>query len=506
MADDIRVFDFETGEVTIAIESEGQDIFPMWHGDKIFFLSNRDRTLNLFEYDLNSGQTRKVTNYTDYDIKFPSLGDGQIAYENGGFIYIYDIAGDAISKLDVRIADDFFAGRNEIKDASKSIREAEVSPDGKRILFSARGDVFTVPAENGITRNLTETSGVHERDAVWSPDGKWVAYISDASGEFEIYIEPQDGLSEAIQLTDDADTYKYEIEWSPDSKKILWADKKLRLQYVDIDSKKVTQIGQEDVWEFFNYNWSPDSKWIVYTAIDPYFVGRIELYNLDDKESYPVTGEWYTSGGASFSDDGKYVVFTSQRDFNPTYSQTEWNHAYQNMSRIYLVLLSEDTENPFAPENDEVEIKEEENGDEESDEESDEEAEEEDEGMKVDIDGIGDRIIGIPVSASNYWGVECVGDVLYYNENKQGGDGMKLKMYNLKKKKEEELGKGMGFEISHDGKKMLIAHNGKYAVINVPKGKIKVDEYADLSNMKVYVNNKEEWDQIYFESWRQVHA
>ncbi len=502
MADDIRIFDFETGEVSVITDNEAQDIFPMWWEDKIYFLSNRDRIMNLFVYDLNTEETTKLTDYENYDIKFPSLGDGQIIYENGGFIYVYDIDTEEISKVEVVIAEDFFSGRNEIKDASEFINTAGISPDGKRIVFGARGDVFTVPAESGVTRNLTETPGVHERDAKWSPDGKWIAYVSDATGEFEIYIEPQDGMGEAIRLTENADTYKFDIAWSPDSKKIMWSDKKLRLQYVDIDSKKVTLVGQEDVWEYFNFNWSPDSKWIVYTAIDPYFIGRVMLYNVDTEEKYEVTGEWYTSSGASFSRDGKYIVFTSDRDFNPIYSQTEWNHAYSNMSRIYLVPLSKETPNPFAPENDEVEIKEdaEDNGD---DKKKDDEGEDEGK-MKVDPEGLMDRIIGVPVSPSNYYSVTCVDDKLYYNESKQGGDGMKLKMYDLEKEKETELADGMRFQISADGKKMLVKKGKKYAVIDLPSSKIKPGKYADLSNMKVYVDFRKEWEQIYNEAWRQM--
>lgn len=504
MADDIRIFDFETGEVTRITDNESQDIFPMWWENKIYFISNRDRIMNLFVYDLESKETRKLTDYDYYDIKFPSLGDGQIVYENGGYIYVFDLNTEEETKIEVIIADDFYGGRNEIKDASKFINSVDIAPDGKRLVFGARGDVFTVPAEHGITRNLTETSGAHERNALWSPDGKWIAYISDVTGEYEIYIEPQDGMGEAIQLTKNADTYKFEIEWSPDSKKILWSDKKLRLQYVDIDTKKVTLVGQEDVWEYFNFNWSPDSKWIVYTAIDPFFVGRVMLYSVESGEKYEVTGEWYTSGGASFSKDGKYVVFTSDRDFNPIYSQTEWNHAYQNMSRIYIVPLSNETPNPLAPENDEVEIREEEKQENGEKKKKDEDKGEEDKSIRVDAGGLMDRIIGIPVSPSNYWGVSMIDDKIYFNESKSGGEGMKLKMYDLKKKKETDLADGMRFKISANGKKMMVSKGTKYAVIDLPSSPIKVDEYVDLSNMKVYVNYNEEWEQIYEEAWRQM--
>ncbi len=272
MADDIRIFDFVTGEVVNITSNEAQDIFPMWHGDNIYFLSDRDRTMNLFVYNSGTQQIRKLTNYTEYDIKFPSIGNNAIIYENGGFLYVFDLQTEGISKISITIAEDFYGGRNELKDASKSVSNADISPDGKRVVFSARGEVFSVPAEEGITRNLTESSGAHDREAAWSPDGKYIAYLSDINGEYEIYMEAQDGLQEPVQLTSNADTYKFRIRWSPDSKKILWSDKKLRLQYVDVETKEVKLVDQSKIWEINDFNWSPDSRWIAYvTTITEHF-------------------------------------------------------------------------------------------------------------------------------------------------------------------------------------------------------------------------------------------
>ncbi|MGD0711612.1 MAG: protease, partial [Bacteroidales bacterium] len=228
MADDIWIYDFATKKTIDITNNDAQDIMPMWVGNKIYFISDRDRTMNLFCYDTETKETKKMTNFTEFDIKFPSLGDNAIVFENGGYIYIFDLATQKAEKVTIKIADDELSGRSELKDASKFINSAAVSPDGKRIAFDARGDIFTVPVKSGITRDITQTPGVHERDMDWSPDGKYIAYISDATGEDEIYIMQQDGESKAIQLTKDGDTYKYSIKWSPDSKKILWYDKKLR--------------------------------------------------------------------------------------------------------------------------------------------------------------------------------------------------------------------------------------------------------------------------------------
>lgn len=510
MADDIRIFDFTTGEVVNITGNDAQDIFPMWRGDNIYFLSDRDRTMNLFTYNIVDRQIRKLTNYTEYDIKFPSLGNNSIIYENGGFLYMFDLQSERPVKINVTIAEDFYGGRNELKDASKSISGADLSPDGKRVVFTARGDVFSVPAEEGITRNLTESSDAHDRSAAWSPDGKYIAYLSDQSGEYEIYIEAQDGSAEPVKLTSDADTYKFNILWSPDSKKILWSDKKLRLQYVHIDTKEVKQVDKSQVWEFNDFTWSPDSRWIAYvTQLPASNFGKILLFDTQSGEKIAVTDDWYTSNSPVFSYDGKYLFFASGRDFNPIYSETEWNHAYANMERIYFAILAADTPNPFAPKNDEVVIKEKDGKGDEGDKggKGDKGVAESEDGVvvtRIDAAGLGDRIVGLPVRPSNYFNINALDNKVYYNEMMAGGDGVTLKLFDLKKKEETELGKGMFFSISYDGKKMLIAQQDKYAVIDLPQGKINISEFIDLSGLKTFVNKDEEWKQIFDEAWRQM--
>jgi tricorn protease len=507
MADDIRIYDFAGGSVINITENDAQDIFPMWSGDNIYFLSDRDRTMNLFVYNTGTRLVRKLTNYTDYDIKFPSLGNNAIIYENGGYLYIFDLQTETASKLNITIAEDFYGGRNELKDASKSITNAELSPDGKRIVFSARGDVFSVPSEEGITRNLTESSDAHDREAVWSPDGKYIAYLSDKSGEYEIYLETQDGSAEPVQLTSNADTYKFTIRWSPDSKKIIWSDKKLRLQYVIIDTKEVKMVDQAKIWEFNQFDWSPDSRWIAYvTQLENNF-NKILLFDTETGNKYSVTDDWYNSNSPVFSKDGKYLYFASGRDFNPIYSETEWNTAYQNMERIYMAILAADTPNPFSPKNDEVEMKKEEpvKADAKKKGGQGEEGKTPEKTItKIDTLGIGDRIIGLPVRPSNYFNLSPLEDKIYYNDMLAGGDGISLKFFDLKKKEETELGKGMLFTISYDGKKMLVAQEGKYAVIDVPILKITLTKFVDLSGMKVYVDKEKEWKQIFDEAWRQM--
>jgi tricorn protease len=517
MADDIWIYDFAAKSTRNITSNTAQDIFPMWFGDEIYFCSDRDRTMNLFSYNLKNGQTRKVTNYTEYDIKFPSAGDNRIIYENGGFIYIFDIRTQTATKVSVQIADDFNTSRNELKDATRFLASVNPSPDGNRVVVAGRGDIFSVPVKEGITRNLTSSSNAHDREATWSPDSKWIAYLSDASGEYEIYIAKQDGSEPPVQLTTGADTYKFSIRWSPDSKKILWNDKMLRLQYVDISTKEVTLVDKSKVWEYRSFDWSPDSRWITYSQTSENGMQQVMLFNTDDKKISPVTDEWFSSDQPTFSRNGKYLIFTSDRTFNPIYSNVEWNFAYQDMTKLYLVTLQKDTPSPFAPSNDEVKMDDTKDSDEDQPEKSekpeknkksgkdkkkDNEPEPSSKPVKIDLEGLQQRIIEIPVEAGNYWNLWSVDDKIYYNM--ANDKGMSAKVYDLKQKKETELGSDVSFDITANGKKMLVRQRSRYAMIDLPSSKISTEKYIDMADMKIWIDNRQEWNQIYDEAWRQM--
>ena len=510
MADDIRIFDFDTKEVKTITNTVSQEIIPMWIGDEIYFLSDRDRTMNLFVYNTKTSETQKVTNFIEYDIKFPSNSNSTIVFENGGNIYKFDVKTKTSEKITVTVIDDFGYSRSTLKDASEKIFEGDISPNGERVVFSARGDIFTVPAEKGITRNLTQSSDAHDRSAVWSPDGRYIAYLSDKSGEYEIYIQAQDGSSEPVKLTDAADTYKFGIGWSPDSKKILYNDRQSRLQYVDIDTKKVTLVDKGEYGRIYGFAWSPDSKWITYTLQDENKFGVIYTYNLEKATKQPITDNWYDSSQPTFSNDGKYLLFVSDRDFNPIYSQTEWNHAYQAMSKIYMVLLSKDTKSPFSLENNEVTIAQP-DATKSTDAKTDKGAKDAIKKdvtpaliVKIDFENISTRVIALPIDVAYYGNINCIDDKVYYNQFKPETNSGSAKMYDLKKKAETELGESIQFTISSNGKKMLVSKNKNYYVIDLPSSKISLEKPMDLSSMKVWVDYAKEWKQIFDESWRQM--
>lgn len=495
MADDVWIHDFESRETINLTNSDSQDIIPMWHGDNIYFASDRDENqrMNLWVKNVNGGEARQLTFFEDFDIKFPSIGGNHIVFENGGFIYRFDIATEEVNRVPIRVNSDNIFSRGGLVQVHDMIQHWGISPDGNRALFGARGDLFTVPASSGITRNITQSTGVHDRNPAWSPDGNHIAYISDITGENEIWMRAQDGSGDAVQLTDGADTYYYSIQWSPDSKKIAWTDKKNRLRFVNRENKNVTIVDTAEYWEITNYTWSPDSKWIAYTRPEVEGMQRIWIYSVDSGDSFPVTDKWYASSGPAFSACGRYLFFVSSRDFNPIYSWTEWNHAYQDMARIYMITLAKETPSPFLPENDEVNV---ENGENDSDISGD--------NVKIDREGIIDRIIQLPVQPSNYYNLTAASGRIYYMRNGSRDQRPQMLMYNIEGESETELGAISNYIISANREKMIVFHQNRYAIIDLPTHPVDISDHLNLENMRVNLDRRAEWLQIFEESWRQM--
>lgn len=525
MADDIWIFDLKSGALENITDNPAQDLFPMWASNgKIYFVSERTPRANLFSYDLATKQTKQLTQFTDFDVKFPSLGGKTIVFEQAGQIWKFDLATEKSSAVPITIREDFAATRPALTNVAKSLASVSPSPDGQRVTVVARGDVFTVPAKDGPTRNLTQTQGVHERSARWSPDGKWIAYLSDATGEFELYVRPQDGKGAAIQLTSNNDTYPFALDWSPDSKKILWADRKQRLRFIDVATKAITTVAENPDAPIQQYSWAPDSQWVTYVKQERGTLAKIMLYGLAAQQTLAVTDGSYDSSRPNFSDDGKWLLFASSRDYRPIYSDTEWNHAYLDMERIYLVALAKDTASPFAPKSDEVAIAKDEEKkptDEKSDAPKSTPKKPAAIVVKVDTDGLSGRVLGLPIAPSNYSSITMIGEKIYYRRAPGGpsggggggegfGGGAATKpvvaLYDLKTKKETELGNFEGFEITANGKKMLIRSGRDFSLIDLPSAKVelKPDAKLDFSGLEVRLDRNAEWTQIFNESWRQM--
>ncbi len=508
-ADDIWIYDFETKKTINITNNPAQDIIPMWYGNKIYFLSDRDHTMNIFCYDLDSKQTKKITNFDRYDVKFPSVGTDYIAFENGGYIYLLDPRTDSYQRVKIEINEDFPEIRPKFKNVQEQIHSFDISPDGSKGLFSARGEVFVVPAEKGLIRNITRTPNIHDRAPVWSPDGKWIAYISDKSGETEVYISKPDGTGET-QLTNDAKTYRYFLKWSPDSKKILCTDKLMQLYIIDIETKKSTLIRKSRVWEITDFTWSPDSRWVAFVDYLESEFPVIYIYSLESGQTHQVTSEFFASYAPEFSSDGKYLFFASDRTFKATVGAFEWNFQYRDMSKIFGLTLQKDIPSPFVFD-DEVKDKKEDSP--KSSDEVKPKAKKSDKTEKagddskvvvnIDFDGIVERIFDFPVTNGEYSNLRSVGKKLYYVRS-SSSQQPKLYAYDLEKRKEYEVGDFHQYEISFDGKKIIFKKDKSYYItdltdkITTEKGKL------DLSDMTVFVDPRAEWKQIFDESWRQM--
>jgi tricorn protease len=534
MADDVWIHDFKTGNTENLTNNPAQDICPMWGPDnRIYFLSDRDGRMNLFSIDLTSKETKQLTTFKDFDIKFPSIGKDSIVFEQAGSIWRYDLGTGQTTLVPIEIKEDFAAGRSALVDASKHVESVSPAPDGQRVIAVARGDIYSVPGKDGTPRNLTKTSNAHERDAVWSPDGKWIAYNSDVTGENELYVRSQDGKGEPQQLTKGADTYYYRAIWSPDSKKLLWSDRLQRLRYVDVASKAITQVDQDKFGEIRGYDWSPDSQWIAWSRPEENEGEKVYLFSTADKKPVAVTDEWYSASNPTFTDDGKYLLLTSSRDFKPIFGQTDFSNVYRDMDRVYLVTLANETESPLAPRSDEVgkarkkkekDKDEDEKKSEEKKGESKEAKEKKPVAVKIDTDGIRDRLVALEIQPADYSDLRMVDDRIFYlrrtvadekDEDQELGEADKRKFhlcaYSLEDRKETVLGDVNQYEITRDGKKMLVKIDKDYAVIDLPKDKIETkdektgkDYKLKLEGLDMRLDRHAEWNQIYFECWRQM--
>ncbi|HEY2921970.1 MAG TPA: PDZ domain-containing protein, partial [Candidatus Binatia bacterium] len=536
MADDVWIHDFKTGKTENLTNNPAQDICPMWGPDnRIYFLSDRDGRMNLFSTDLTSKETKQLTIFKDFDIKFPSIGKDSIVFEQAGYIWRYDLGTGQATPVPIEIKEDFASGRSALVDASKHIESVSPAPDGQRVIAVARGDIYSVPGKDGTPRNLTRTSNAHERDAVWSPDGKWIAYNSDVTGENELYVRSQDGKGEPQQLTKGANTYYYRAIWSPDSKKLLWADRLQRLRYVDVASKAITQVDQDKYGEIRGYDWSPDSQWIAWSRPEENGGEKVYLFSTADKKPVTVTDDWYSASNPTFSDDGKYLLLTSSRDFKPILGQTDFSNVYRDMDRVYLITLAKEIESPLAPRSDEVgKARKKKEKDKDADEQKpeDKKGESKDKDakekkpvpVKIDTDGIHDRLVVLEIQPADYSNLRMVDDRIFYlrrtvadekGEEEAFGEPDKRKFhlcsYSLEDRKETVLGDVNKYEITRDGKKMLVKIDKDYAVIDLPKDKIETkDEKAGkdyklkLEGLDMRLDRHAEWNQIYFECWRQM--
>lgn len=490
-AQDVWIYDLKNNTTEKITDYIGTDNQPMWVGDKIYFTSDRTGTLNLYSYDLASKQTDELTTFDNYDVLWPSAGDDKIVYENGGYIYKYDTSTNKNEKVPIKVFGDFPATIPYIKNLKGHVNWFEISPTGKRALLEARGDVFTVPAENGEILNLTQTPGIREIDPVWSPDGNSIAYLSDRTGEYEIFMKSSDGSGEEKQITNDGTIWRFEPIWSPDSKKLAFSDKNQKLWYVDVNSGNTINVDHSNYNDIRDYQWSPDSKWITYTKQSESRMSSIWVYSLDKKETTQLTSDLTDEFNPVFSKDGKYLYFFSNRDFNLEFSNWEFNYIYINPTRVYSAALNNDVPALFQPKSDDEKIDGKENDKKDTG----------DVVVKIDVENFENRIAVLPGKSGNYSSLHQAekGVLFIYRDD----SGSKLKLFNQEDEKEITMLEDIGnFVVSSDGKKILYAKSGEYGIVDIKENQKNTDGRIDLNKLEVKVYPKEEWAEIYVDGWR----
>jgi tricorn protease len=525
MASTIWIADLEDSSVDKIPHEGWNDFNPMWVDDKVYFLSDREGSVTLYAYEVASGEVEPVIENQGLDIKSASAGPRGIVYEQFGEIHILDLRSRRSQRVNIQVAGDLPSVRSRFVEVDEEIQYANLSPTGARAVFGARGEILTVPAEKGDVRNLTNTSGVAERDPAWSPDGQPIAYFSDESGEYALHLREQTvtGDTRKIDLGQPP-SYFYSPVWSPDSKKIAYSDKRLNLWVLDIAQGNPVMVDTgpyDSPFRSLDPVWSPDSQWIAYTKRLQNHLHAVFVYDVAKTKSEQITDGLSDARYPAFDKGGKYLYFTASTNVGPTTAWLDMFSINRPVNRsVYLVVLKKDEPSPLAPESDEEEGKEKgseedqhDKGDQDTDEDGgveDAEEEKDKENVKVEIDfeDIDQRILALPVPAENYIGLATGAEgTLFLTEIGQiptfGPGSTTVQKFTLKERKSEQLIEGIdAFVLSHDGKKMLVRQGDQWA-IHATKSKPEAGKgVLKLGGMEVRVDPKAEWKQMYKEVWR----
>ena len=531
----IWIADLADSSVVKIPRENSNDSHPMWVGNTVYFLSDREGPRTLYAYDTTTQKvTRVIENTKGFDIDAASAGPGAIVYSQFGVLHLYDLNSQQDREVKVTVSADMPQLLPHWVKVGDQIQDAGISPTGARAVFEAHGDIFTVPAEKGDVRNITNTSGVAERDPAWSPDGKSIAYFSDASGEYELHIRDQKGLEPARVIDLGKPAFYYSPRWSPDSKKIAYADKFLNFWYVDLEHPTPVKIDTGQYEGFGNElieSWSPDSRWITYAKRLPNQLHAIFIYSLAMNKTVQITDGMSDCSDPRFDKSGKYLYFMASTDTGLTASDSDMSSEQHPMTRsIYVAVLREDLASPILPESDDEEgpdktaagaepakptpdQKVAETSDQKPEAKSEEKpAEKPKEPPKVDIsfDGILQRTLSLPIPAANYVQLEAgkEGEIFFSEAPlvfipSEVPPSLTLSKFDLKSRKTEKIAGGIeGFSLSFNGEKILYAQQQHFFIADSGKPVEPGEGMLTTDAMEVKVMPREEWNQMYHEVWR----
>jgi tricorn protease len=541
-APDLMLFDLKTFATKNLTNNPANDAQPMWHENTIYFVSDRgaNERNNLWAYDLSKNTTRQVTQFSDFDITFPSIGPDSIVFQAGGRLYLLDLATEKPAEVLVHVVTDQTTLRPRTAKVESLIQWASVSPTGKRAVFEARGDIFTVPAEFGAVVNVTRSSGVSERYPRWSPDGKTVAYWSDRSGEYELTLRPADGSGPEKTVTTLGPGFRYPPEWSPDNKKLAFIDQAMRIRIFDTATNRATEIDQSPDWishpglESFRMQWSPDSRWLTYARSTKAGNSAVFLYDTRSAKLHQATTGYLNDTQPTFEPEGKYLIYASDREFDPVYGSFDNTWTYPNPTKLIAVPLRRDVKSPLAARNDDENAaldtaakkeepkKPEEKKPEEKkaddakpnekkpDDKPAEEKKTDDKPVappivEIDLDGFEARGVVLPPKAGNYADLHAIKGKLVYRRQPRTGSGDEknaIVYFDFAEREEKTvLDDADTFEATADGKKMLVISKKKYAILDIKAGQ-KFEKPMVTSEMEAPVDPRAEWRQIFRDVYR----
>jgi len=551
MAPTIWLFDLEKQTARNLTGNESANSQPMWHDTTLYFVSDRDKNqrANIWAYDTKKDKFRQVTTFDKFDVHFPSIGPEDIVFENGGRLYLLNLESEKCTEVQIQAPTDRATLKPRLQNVSGAIENPDVSPSGKRAVFQARGEIFTVPAENGVVRNITRSSGVAERYPAWSPDGKTIAYFSDRSGEYELTTRPADGSGKEATLTKLGPGYRYRPFWSPDSKKIVFIDQAMRIQLHDLDKKETRQIASQmwayqDRLEGQKFSWSSDSRWIAFAIDRENQYSAIALYDTREAKLHIVTAGYYDDEEPVFDPSGEYLFYRTGRELTPVYSDLDNTWIYPNTTRLAAAPLRKDVASPLAPRNDDEgekkKAKEEKKkpGDsdrkpgepglsdkkdepkkeeakpaEEKAEKDKSQADEKDEkkpekpakAVNIDIDGFEARAVLLPPKAGRFGDLSAVSGKLIYRRlprEGSGGDRSNLMFYDLEKREDKVIAEDIDDAIlSAKGDKMLVRRKGEFSLIEPKEGQ-RLDKKLPAGSLETVIDPAAEWNQLFVETWR----
>jgi tricorn protease len=388
-ANELYIFDIETHAAKRITQGPRASRDPMWIGKQIYFNSDRDGHFNLYAYDTGTGKIAQVTKNAVWDVRWPSTDrDHRIVYELDGELQVFDTKSGKSEMVPVSVPDDGVNRRSSYISAAGLIEHAQLSPKGERVLFSARGEIFSVPVEKGSTRNLTHSPGAHDKWPAWSPDGSKVAYLSDASGEEEIYLVAQDGLSPAEKLTSGGKAFRYEPKWAPDNQKIAFSDKDGRLFIASLASHTTQEIAHCADGEIHDYEWSPGGGYLAFSMNGANNFSALYIWSVKENKLQRITPGNFNEVSPAWDPKGDYLYFLANHEFHPQLSQTEFDFATNRQTGIFALALRKDVKNPFPPENDEVALA----GKEKAEEKPKDQKEPELKDGGIDFEGLGQRV------------------------------------------------------------------------------------------------------------------